>query len=57
MYTAPYFHDNSAATLEDLMTQYDKHMATFLPSNVDYPSPHVPTVQDNADIIAYLKLL
>jgi hypothetical protein len=32
-------------------------MATFLPSNVDYPSAHVPTDQDTADIIAYLKLL
>ena len=55
--TAPYFHDNSAATLDDLMVQYDKHMATFLPNSGDYPNPHVPTAQDNADIIAYLKLL
>ena len=55
--TAPYFHDNSAATFSDLMVQYKKHMATFLPSNVDYPSPHVPTDQDIADIIAYLELL
>jgi cytochrome c peroxidase len=55
--TAPYFHDNSAATLDELMDHYKKHLATFLPSNVDYPRPHVPTDQDKADIIAYLQLL
>jgi cytochrome c peroxidase len=55
--TAPYFHDNSANTLEELMDHYEKHLATFLRSNVSYPSPHVPTAQDKADIVAYLKLL
>ena len=55
--TAPYFHDNSANTLEDLMAHYKKHLATFLPSSGDYPKPHVPTDQDVADIIAYLNLL
>ncbi len=55
--TAPYFHDNSAATLDDLMVQYKKHMATFLSATATYPIPHVPTDQDSADIIAYLNLL
>jgi cytochrome c peroxidase len=55
--TAPYFHDNSANTLEELMDHYEKHLATFLRSNVSYPTPHVPTAQDKADIVAYLKLL
>ena len=55
--TAPYFHDNSANTLEELMDHYEKHLATFLRSNVTYPTPHVPTAQDKADIVAYLKLL
>ncbi|MEI9936640.1 MAG: hypothetical protein WDO69_05400 [Pseudomonadota bacterium] len=55
--TAPYFHDNSAATLEDLMVQYKKHMATFLPATGSYPNPYVPTDQDTADIIAYMQLL
>jgi hypothetical protein len=55
--TAPYFHDNSAATLEELMEHYEDHLATFLPRGVDYPRPHVPTAQDKADIIAYMKLL
>ncbi|MCL2449459.1 MAG: hypothetical protein FWD17_10970, partial [Polyangiaceae bacterium] len=57
--TAPYFHDNSAATLDDVMKQYDKHMETFLPCSTaqpncgstvpgtaDYPNPHVPSDQD-----------
>ena len=55
--TAPYFHDNSAQTLEELMDHYEKHLATFLFRNFNYPTPHVPTAQDKADIIAYLKLL
>ena len=55
--TAPYFHDNSAATLEELMDHYERHLATFLRRNVSYPTPHVPTADDKADIIAYLKLL
>jgi cytochrome c peroxidase len=55
--TAPYFHDNSANTLVDLLNHYEKHLATFLPRNVAYPRPHVPTDQDKADIIAYLELL
>ncbi len=55
--TAPYFHDSSAATLDDLMNHYEKHLATFLPKNASYPTPHVPTAQDKADIIAYLQLL
>lgn len=56
-HTAPYFHDNSARTLEELMDHYEKHLATFLSRNFRYPTPHVPTAQDKADIIAYLKLL
>jgi cytochrome c553 len=55
--TAPYFHDNSADTLEELMDHYEKHLATFLSPNLSYPFPHVPTAQDKADIIAYLELL
>ena len=55
--TAPYFHDNSVDTLDDLMNHYEQHLATFLPRNATYPAPHVPTTQDKADIVAYLKLL
>jgi cytochrome c peroxidase len=55
--TAPYFHDSSANTLEELVDHYEKHLATFLRRNVSYPTPHVPTTDDKADIVAYLKLL
>ena len=55
--TAPYFHDNSANTLEELVDHYQKHLATFLSTKFSYPIPHVPTTQDKADIVAYLKLL
>ncbi len=42
--TAPYFHDNSANTLEEMMEQYQ----AIFPNIKD---------QDKTDIIAYLKLL
>ena len=47
--TAPYFHDNSAKTLEDLMRHYARFFAVV--------SPIVLTEQDQSDAIAYLKLL
>lgn len=47
--TAPYFHDNSAATLEDLMQHYsDYFQIVGLPPLTD---------QEQADIIAYMQLL
>ncbi len=55
--TAPYFHDNSSATLEELMDHYEDHLATFLFRGFAYPRPHVPTAQDKTDIIAYMRLL
>ncbi len=57
--TAPYFHDNSAKTLEDMV----KHYALFfeLTSDLDGPGPQPPLLtlspQDQADIVAYMKLL
>lgn len=47
--TAPYFHDNSSKTLEDLMRHYAKFFAAI--------SPITLTEQDQQDAIAYLKLL
>jgi hypothetical protein len=55
-HTAPYFHDNSAKTLEEVLEQY-KFMFT---SNLGFPitdSNIVLTDQDIKDIIAFLKLL
>jgi cytochrome c peroxidase len=46
--TAPYFHDNSAKTLEDLAAHYARFFQLL----------HLTlTAQDQADIVAYLKLL
>ena len=49
--TAPYFHDNSANTLEEVAAFY---------TNLFVNSPDFPvqlTAQDEADMVAYLKLL
>ena len=50
--TAPYFHDNSAKTLEDVA----EHYAFYF-----FNSPSTPgfvfTAQDQADVVAFLKLL
>jgi hypothetical protein len=50
-HTAPYFHDNSAKTLEDVAAHY----ALFF--NVVTGGGIVLTPQDQADIVAYMKLL
>ena len=48
--TAPYFHDNSAKTLEDVAAHYARLFQTF-------PPPIILTHQDEQDIVAYMKLL
>jgi cytochrome c peroxidase len=58
--TAPYFHDNSARTLEDLVTHYGKFFELI--SDPDGPAgPAGPVItlseQDKEDIVAYMKLL
>jgi cytochrome c peroxidase len=45
--TAPYFHDNSAKTLEDVMNHYARIFFPFIDL----------TAEDKADMIAYMKLL
>jgi len=55
-HTAPYFHDNSAKSLEDVMEQY----VFFFTSNLGFPitdSNILLTEQDIADIVAFLRLL
>ena len=49
--TAPYFHDNSAKTLEDVAAHYARFFVIFPPPQI------LLTPQDEADIVAYLKLL
>ena len=57
--TAPYFHDNSARTLEDVVEHYRKFF--LIVTDVDGPGPLEPlivlTEQDKADIVAFMKLL
>ena len=48
-HTAPYFHDNSSKTLEEVAEQYAFMFRTFAGINL--------TPQDEADIVAFLKLL
>src|SRR5215208_262354 len=48
--TAPYFHDNSAKTLEDVAAFYTNMFATI-------PDAVQLTAQDEADMVAYMKLL
>jgi hypothetical protein len=51
--TAPYFHDNSAMTLRDLVDHYAEFVFATLPP----PFTTILNEQDKADIVAYLKLL
>jgi len=51
--TAPYFHDNSAMTLEDVVDHYGDFVFSKLPP----PFTFTLTKQDRADIVAYMKLL
>lgn len=57
--TAPYFHDNSAQTLEDVAAHYAKFFAIV--TTPDGPGPAEPAIvltpEEQADIVAYLQLL
>lgn len=48
--TAPYFHDNSARTLEEVTAHYARFFKLVAPTLI-------LTDQDQADIVAYMKLL
>jgi len=58
-HTAPYFHDNSAPTLEDVAEHYRKFFLVV--TDPDGPGPQEPLIvlseQDKRDIVAFLKLL
>jgi cytochrome c peroxidase len=49
--TGPYFHDNSAKTLEDVMTHYTRFFAIVTAGGINL------TPQDGADVVAFMKLL
>lgn len=48
--TAPYFHDNSAKTLEDVVAHYVRFFKLITPNLIFTP-------QDQADMVAFMKLL
>jgi cytochrome c peroxidase len=50
-HTAPYFHDNSAKTLEEVAAHYALFFSVVTGGAI------VVTPEDQADIVAYLKLL
>jgi len=55
--TAPYFHDNSAKTLADVVAHYAKFFAIVsTPAGGGAPAL-VLSEQEQADIVAYMKLL
>ena len=55
--TAPYFHNNAAKSLEEVI----EHYAFFFPFATPIVLPGAPPIvfseQDKADLLAYLKLL
>jgi cytochrome c peroxidase len=57
--TAPYFHDNSAATLEDVMIHYQHHFEAVrrvIPDFLSWPlRPDLITDDQIAPLVAYLK--
>jgi cytochrome c peroxidase len=57
--TAPYFHDNSAKTLEAVAEHYRRFF--LIVTDVDGPGPNPPLVdltdQDKNDIVAFMKRL
>ena len=55
--TAPYFHANSAKTLEDVMLHYKKFFAIVTDPMIDGDPAIDLTEQDQLDIIAFMKLL
>lgn len=55
--TAPYFHDNSAATLADVVEHYAEFFRLMTDVDMDGDPPLEMTAQDKKDLVAYLKLL
>ncbi len=55
--TAPYFHNNSAKTLQEVVNHYASFFAFATDCFVDGDPPLVMTAGDKADLLAFLKLL
>ena len=55
--TGPWFHDNSAKTLNDVVQHYSHFFAQISGQAIDGDPALIMTAQDKADLVAYLKLL
>jgi hypothetical protein len=55
--TAPYFHDNSAKTLEEVVEHYARFFEIVTDPAIDGGPVLKLTEQDKADIVAYMKIL
>ncbi|HEU4409038.1 MAG TPA: hypothetical protein VFS43_27510 [Polyangiaceae bacterium] len=55
--TAPYFHNNSSKTLEEMIEHYAVFFQRITDCNIDGDPPLVMTAGDKADLLAYLRLL
>ena len=55
--TAPYFHDNSAKTLEDVAKHYTRFFRFVTGEAIGLPPAIALTPQDEADMVAFMKLL
>ncbi len=55
--TAPYFHDNSRRSLEDLIEHYAVFFQIATDTPIDGDPSLIMTAQDKADLVAFLKLL
>jgi cytochrome c peroxidase len=56
-HTAPYFHNNGAKTLEDVVRHYQAFFAIAVPVVFPGADPLVFSEQDLKDLVAFLKLL
>jgi len=54
--TAPYFHDNSARTLEEVMDHYNR-LFRFINDQIPNDVFQLLSEQDQADVVAFLRLL
>jgi cytochrome c peroxidase len=56
-HTAPYFHDGSAKTLEDVLRHYATFFVIATDPSIDGDPPVILTPDDQADIVSFLRLL
>lgn len=56
-HTAPYFHNNGAKTLDDVIDHYRQFFIIAIPVVLPGTQPYVLTQQDQADLIAFMNLL